>query len=116
MDRVEINIYAIVGNGFCVSAEDGQKVNEQIKKVLDRNIGVEISFKNTEMLTSAFLNTAIGNLYGEYEENMLKNSLSVTNISNDDKLLVKRVVDTAKAYFKDPDRFEKSIKKIMEED
>ena len=67
-----------------------------------------------EMLTSAFLNTAIGKLYGEFDEKKIKNSLSVSDISNEDKLLLKRVVDTAKVYYKNPKQFEESIKQIME--
>jgi hypothetical protein len=68
------------------------------------------------MLTSAFLNTAIGKLYGEYDEKTVKLHLSVEYMDDNDKLLLKRVIDTAKAYYKNPNQFEDSIKKILEED
>ncbi len=115
MEKITINIYAIVGDAFCVSAEDGDKVFERIKKAIQANKTVVVSFLNVQMLTSAFLNTAIGKLYGEFEEKKIKESLSVSDMNDDDKLLLKRVIDTAKAYYKDPDRFEKSIKMIMED-
>jgi len=100
----EIMVYSIVGNSFCVASEDGEKVLDVIKKNIDENINVIISFKNVEMLTSAFLNTAIGRLYGVYADETLKSLLSVKDISIEDKMLLKRVIDTAKAFYKDKER------------
>lgn len=114
MKKIKISVYAITGDSLCIAAEDGDKVFEQIKTAILEKKKVDISFLNIEMITSAFLNTAIGKLYGEFEEKNIKDSLSVSDISNEDKLLLKRVVDTAKEYYKDPDQFEASIKKIME--
>ena len=116
MEKIQLNVFAITGDTFCVSADDGEKVFKQIRLALDAGKKVELSFLNIEMLTSAFLNTAIGQLYGIEDENKIKSNLSVTEISDDDKLLIKRVADTAREYYKDPDRFEKSIKKIMEDE
>jgi len=114
MDKIKIGIYAITGDSFCVAAEDGEKVFEQVKKGFLEEKKIDISFLNVEMLTSAFLNTAIGKLYGAFDEDKIKTNLSVSDISDEDKLLLKRVVDTAKAYYKDPNQFEKSINKILE--
>jgi hypothetical protein len=115
MNRIKISIYAITGDPFCVATDDGEKVFEQIKKIILKNRTVELSFLNVEMLTSAFLNTAIGKLYGEFDEEKIKNSILLSDIRDEDKLLLKRVVDTAKSYYKDPDQFEASINKIMED-
>lgn len=112
MDTIKLSIYSIIGDSLCVASEDGEKVFEQIKKAFSNRKSVNISFLNTEMLTSAFLNTAIGKLYGEFDEERIKNNLSVSDISNEDKLLLKRVVDTAKAYYKNPKQFEESIREI----
>ncbi len=114
MEKIKISIYAIIGDSLCIAAEDGNKVYEQIKTALLKKKKVNISFLNIEMLTSAFLNTAIGRIYGEFEDKYIKSSLTVSDISDEDKLLLKRVIETAKNYYKDPDQFEKSIKKIME--
>ena len=115
MNKIKINIYAIVGDSFCIAAEDGEKVFKQLKKAIIKEKKIDISFLNVEILTSAFLNTAIGKLYGEFNENDIKAKLSVSDIIDEDKLLLKRVVDTAKAYYKNPSQFEESINKIMED-
>ncbi len=115
MNKIILSIYSITGDPFCVSAEDGEKVFKQIKKGINEEKNIELSFLNIEMLTSAFLNTAVGKLYSEYDEEKIRASLSLSDISDADKLLLKRVVDTAKAYYKDPDQFKNSISRIMED-
>mgnify|MGYP001074600624 CR=1 FL=1 len=115
MEPVKISVYSLVGNSFCVSAEDGKRVYEKIKEALVQGKNVELSFLNVELLTSAFLNTAVGMLYGDFSEDKIKSSLSLSSISNDDKLLLKRVVDTAKTYYKDPERLNKTIEEILGE-
>ncbi len=116
MNTIKLSIFSIVGDSFCVAAEDGEMVFKQIQRGIEEKKTLVISFQNIDMLTSAFLNTAIGKLYGEYDEKTVKQYLSVEDINDSDKLLLKRVIDTAKAYYKDPTQFEESIKKIMEED
>lgn len=115
MEILTISVFNTVGNSFCVEADDGQKVYELIKKALQENRKVKTSFQNVEMLTSAFLNTAIGQLYKDFTEEKIKSSLSVDNLTNEDAALLKRVVSTAKLYYKDPEEMEKSITEILGE-
>lgn len=115
MNEIEVNVYSIVGNSFCVDAEDGEKVFEVLKKILEQNNSAVITFLNVEMLTSAFLNTAIGRLYGVFDYDLLKKRLSLKDISDDDKLLLKKVTDTAKAYYKNKKKIEKIENEILGE-
>lgn len=101
-ETIIINIYEIVGSGLCVASQDGQKVFEQTFQALKDGKKVQLSFLNVDSLTSAFLNAAIGQLYGVFDHNILKNILSVKDIEQSDLALLKRVIDTAKQYFKDP--------------
>ncbi len=102
---ITLMIYEIIGSEFGVAAEDGQKVFEQISKALKQDRRINLSFKNIKRLTSAFLNVAVGQLYGSYEEEQIRKNLKVIDASDNDLVLLKRVVDTAKQYFKDPKRF-----------
>ena len=106
MDKsITLKIYEVVGSEFCVAADDGQKVYDQIALALNKDLHVQISFVNVKRLTSAFLNVAIGQLYGEFHEDILRTHLSVIDMDADDGELLKRVIETAKSYFKDPARF-----------
>jgi len=115
MENTTINIVNTVGDSFCVEAEDGQKVFELIKKALSEKRSVRLSFLNVEMLTTAFLNTAVGQLYRDFSEEFIKESLSVENLTNSGAVSLKRVVDTAKLYYKDPEAMQRSINDIMGE-
>lgn len=115
MENTTINIVNTVGDSFCVEAEDGQKVFELIKKALSENRSVTLSFLNVEMLTTAFLNTAVGQLYRDFSEEFIKGSLKVENLTNSGAVSLKRVVDTAKLYYKDPEAMQRSINEIMGE-
>jgi len=115
MERTTINIVNTIGDVYGVEAEDGQKVYELIRKAIDAGHGVILSFLNIEMLTTAFLNTAIGQLYKDYSEEQIKAHLQVADISESGKVALKRVVDTAKLFYKDPDALRKSIDDIIDD-
>ena len=85
------------------------------KKFIRQNKPVVLSFLNITMLTSAFLNTAIGALYKDFSENDVKKFLKVEDLTSTDTVLLKRVVDTAKLYYKNPKRIEQSVKEILGE-
>ena len=102
-----INVFEVVGSPLCVSSDDGHLVYEKIEKFfLDKKM-VVLSFKNTETIISAFLNAAIGQLYGKFSEDEIRNLLSISDMSNEDLSLLKRVVDNAKIYFKNRESFDK---------
>lgn len=114
-DQIVIMVFAVVGQGICVSSDDGQKVHDLISAAIKEGKKVKISFQNVESLTSAFLNSAIGQLYGEFSSEQIKAALSVSDMENDDLALLKSVVETAKEYFRDPEHFKKVQEKVLEE-
>lgn len=87
-----------------MASSDGQRVYERIAAALKERRGVTLSFHDITTLTAAFLNTAIGQLYGLFNEEQIRTFLKVQDIQSDDLALLKRVVETAKQYFKDPQR------------
>jgi len=99
-----ISIFEVVGSPLCVASGDGQKVYERLTAILKENRGVTLSFHNVSTLTPAFLNVAIGQLYGEFSEEKIRALLKVQDMQPDDLALLKRVVETAKEYFKDRQR------------
>ena len=102
-EQITLQLTEVVGSTLCVASEDGQKVFEQIAQALSVGQKIKLSFLNVESLTSAFLNAAIGQLYGKFPEAHIKSGLSVADIQPDDAVLLKRVIDTAKLYFAKPD-------------
>ena len=114
-DVIKKSVYQIVGSDICVEADDGKKVYDVICEFIKQKQVFVLSFLNVNMLTSAFLNTAIGLLYKDFSEEDIKKYLSVDDIDSTDAVLLKRVVDTAKIFYSDPERIRNSLKEVLEE-
>ncbi|NCU31811.1 MAG: DUF4325 domain-containing protein [Candidatus Moranbacteria bacterium] len=112
MENITIKIVNTIGDVYGVEAEDGQIVFELIAKAFEDKKKVTLSFQNIEMLTTAFLNTAVGQLYKDLQEDYIRENLRVADISESGKVALKRVVDTAKLYYKDPEALKRSIDAI----
>ena len=111
----KISVFEVVGSPLCVASNDGQKVYNRLAAAIQDGRSVALSFHNVTTLTSAFLNAAIGQLYGKFSEEQIRSSLGLKDMEPDDLMLLKRVVDTAKQYFKDPRRFDEAIRETMED-
>ena len=58
------------------------------------------------------MNSAIGQMYKDHAQDM-KKYCSVINMDDVDKIALKDVIENAKAYYKNPEKFEKSIEAIL---
>ena len=115
-ESIKISMFEIVGSPLCVASNDGQKVYDRLAAALRADQSVVLSFHNVATLTSAFLNAAIGQLYGPFSEEQIRFRLRVEEMEPDDLALLKRVVDNAKLYFKDPQRFDQVVRETLEEE
>jgi len=95
---LKLSIFEIVGSPLCVASRDGQKICDRLELALKEGLNVTLSFRNVTTLTAAFLNAAIGQLYGTFREEEIRSLLNVEDMQQDDIALLKRVVDTAKRY------------------
>ena len=105
-ENIKIKVTDLIGSPLCISEEDGQKIFDKVAKLLHEGSQVTISFKNATMLISLFLNVAIGQLYGSFSEDIVRNQLKVEGLSNDDLELLKRVVDNAKKYYSNKESYD----------
>lgn len=113
METSKISIFAVIGDTLAVEADEGQKVYNQIKKALGNGNNVILSFLNVEIVTTAFLNTAVGQLLKDHTEEEIKQRMSVEDMSEPGKASLYRVIETAKLFYKDPEALKRSIDEIM---
>ena len=106
--RLQISKFEVVGSSLCVASGDGQRVYERLSAALDRERPVSLAFLNVSTLTAAFLNAAISQLYGNCDEVQIRKTLTAV-----DRKLLKYVIDSAKRYFKDPQRYEQAMKEEL---
>ena len=114
--KLPLSVFEIVGNPLCVASSDGQQVFERLEAALTEERNVTLSFRNVTTLTSAFLNAAIGQLYGKFSEEKIRSLLNVQDMEQDDMALLKRVVETAKQYFRDPQKFDQAVRETLGDD
>ena len=114
-EDIRISMFEVVGGPLCVASSDGQKVYNRLADVLEVDRHVSLSFHKVTTLTAAFLNAAIGQLYGTFSEEKIRSLLKVKDVESVDLALLKRVVGNAKLYFKDPQRFDQVLQEKLED-
>lgn len=102
MATIRIPISSLAGTGTCVAAADGQKVYSAISAAVDRGDRVILSFSGVTRITTAFLNAAVGQLYGEYSEAEIRMRLAPpVDVEPWQLARLQMVVERAKAFFQD---------------
>lgn len=114
----ELKLSGIVGSGLCIAASDGQKVFAEIEASIRSGRKVCLSFQGVEDLTSAFLNCAVGQLYGKFPEQQISEMLTirVESASDEDLILLNRVTERARDFFKHPQRHKAAAKNALGDD
>ena len=107
-EPITVQVFDIIGGPLCVSTSDGQHLHDKIAPLLKEGTPVVLSFERVDILISAFLNAAVGQLYGELPEDRIRELLSVRNLAPDDLDMLSRVVENAKLYFSRSEDFDQA--------
>jgi len=100
------NVQTIIKSDAALTPNAGDKLFEVIDSAIVKKLYVVVDFGSINYITSAFLNAAIGQLYSKYSSDELNEHLKLENLADDDRVLLKKVIDRAKQYFGDKQRFE----------
>jgi hypothetical protein len=103
----------IIGIDTAVSTDDGEKVFQAIDLLLKLDTIVELDFSGITIMTTAFLNAAIGQLYSTYIGDQLNKNLILKNVTPENKGRLLQVVERAKEYFSNKKKFENTVSEII---
>jgi len=103
----------IINGDTAVSTDDGDVVYKEIVAILELGKPVELDFSGINIMTTAFLNAAIGQLYSTFNSEQLNSLLKLVNVATDDRILFKKVIERAKEYFLHKKGFEDSANKAI---
>lgn len=98
-----LKIVNVINSEYAVSPEDGDIIFKIIQSKIDSKEQVVVDFSGIDIMTTAFLNNAIGKLYNLYEKDKLNKYISMRNISKSDLNLIKKVIERAKIKFNKED-------------
>ena len=101
----------IIESDIAVATEAGDKVFKEIIFHLNKKNKIVVDFIDISIVTTAFLNAAIGQLYSneEFYSEFLNDYLKLINVQEEDQPLFAMVIKRAKEYFKDRKGFEDSV-------
>lgn len=114
-DHILIHVRTVINSPFCIDAADGQKIYELLHKALSGKKHVTLSFKGIDLLITAFLNTAVGQLFKDFTEEQVHSYLSKTDLNAGFEPVWDKVVKGAPVYYAHQDKIENDIKEIMED-
>lgn len=98
---INLRIVDVISSEFAVSPEDGDIIFNIISNRINEKESIVLDFDGIDIMTTAFLNNAIGKLYNIYTKEQLNKYISMNNISKTDLNLVKKVIKRAKIKFTD---------------
>lgn len=112
---MRVKIRDIIGSETALAPSTGEPVHSYIHKELRNQNIVELDFSGMDVMTTAFLNAAIGQLYAEFDSTYLNKYLRIEEISDSDLILLKKVIKAAKDYFSDPEGYGERMKNHLNE-
>lgn len=108
----QVVIRDVIGCPVAISTEKAQRVYRLLEEKIGRGEVVELSFEGIESVITAFLNTAVGQLYGKFPAQELQRQLRVTHASPDVLVMLKRTTDNAKRFFKNPEPYRQAYREL----
>ena len=103
MKSVQLKLIKLVGSELCVTPEEGQLVYNEVVALLEKKKKVDLCFEGISILTTAFLNSAIGQLYGKFSDEVIQANISYSGVDPDNNELITRVQQNSRAYFQNKD-------------
>jgi len=108
-----IKVYEVIGGADAISTSDGQAVFDRIHRAFQAGRKVVLDFQNIELVISTFLNAAVGQLYGSYPEEFIREHIGVDHMAISDQNLLRIVTRRAKEYFKNRAEMEEIMAKSL---
>lgn len=104
----------IIKSKIAVSPDKGVILYRFLANSISENNKVKLSFDGVDDITTAFLNKAIGNLYNHFSSEILNENLSIADLDDLDKYLLKKVITRAKLDIKTNESLVKNIDEVFD--
>ena len=99
---MNIVITEVVGSSPLVTLEKGQLLHDLILPLLLQGEEVHLDFAGIGVLSSPFLNMAIGRLLKDMPIDSLRDRLHFVNMSEENRSVLDKVLNNSNVYYNDP--------------
>ena len=103
----------VIKSDLAVSTEDGDVVCDKISTLLETKNKAVVDFADLDLITTAFLNNAIGKLYSRFNSDTLNKYLQITHVKETDIKLLMKVIEQASEKF-EGSKYEEILKKELD--
>lgn len=105
----------VIDSTIAVATDAGGKVYNGLVEAFGDDEKIRLDFEGISIISTAFLNAAIGQLYseGKYNSDFLNTHLKLVNVQQEDKPLFVMVVHRAKEYFANKENFEDRTNEVF---
>jgi hypothetical protein len=112
-EPILIRVTDLINSPRAVDAADGERVFMEVCPLLKASQKVQLSFDGITMVITAFLNAAVGKLYGEMPEERIDDLLEVSHLRDAFRPALDKSIQWSKAYFENRERMEQAIKEEL---
>lgn len=105
-----------IDSPIAVSTEKAQRLFELLREKIGAGETVELAFTGIRNTITAFLNTAIGQLYGIYSDEVLSEQLIIIGGSAEIDEMLRMSIENAKRYFRDTESYRQAYRHLEELD
>lgn len=111
--KTAIDVANRIKNPSALTQEQGDIIYNAIIDAFEKGEIICLDFKNVESMITPFLNNAIGQLYGKYTSEFIKDHLILENfpVSKNSKLNI--VINNAKNFYANKKKFTETAKDVL---
>ena len=110
------NVSELIQSPSALTREQGNLVYQKIIPILSSGGRVVLDFCDIESLITPFLNVSIGKLYETYNSEQVRELLSLINVPAGTNSKFQTVIDNAKMYYGNKEKFNKVIQEVIEDE
>lgn len=109
------NISELIQSPSALTTEQGEIIYNLMTPSLQHGVRVVLDFKDIESIITPFLNAAIGKLYEDYSSEQLQTLLQIKNIPLGTSSKFQIVINNAKQYYANKDKFNEAVQEVIDE-
>jgi hypothetical protein len=115
-ETIRVRVADLINSPRAVDAAAGERVFKEISPLLQHGDKVLLSFDGISLVITAFLNAAIGKLYGILPPAKVTELLEICDLDDAFQATLESSLEISKAFYEDPERLKRSIKEVMDEE
>ncbi len=115
METIKIGVKNAIKTIYCIDTADGEKIYLLLRNTLSEDKLVRLSFEGIELVIAAFLNTAVGQLFKDFDAPYVESHLSVEDLHEDFQHIWNKVIKRSPNYYTHQEAMDQCISNIIEE-